>query len=60
MRESFLCDICGRTIYVTPLTKYTLEKYGWMLYCSNCADKLHLSPEKAKQDKIKVYKVSKR
>lgn len=50
------CDICERSIKLTDNSKYLLERDGWAVYCSLCADKLHLSKQSAKFKKIKIYK----
>lgn len=55
--ETIKCDICERTIRLTANSKYLLEREGWSIYCSLCAEKLGLSRSDAKFKKIKVYKI---
>lgn len=54
---SIKCDICERTIRLTENSKYLLEREGWSVYCSLCAEKLGLSRSAAKFRNIKVYKL---
>lgn len=51
------CDICDCKIRLTPQAKYDLEKAGWSVYCSKCADKMGLNKFQAKLKEIKIYKV---
>lgn len=56
MKEKVYCDICGRVNYITPRAKYDLEKGNWLIYCKDCADKIHISEKEAKEQLIKIYK----
>ena len=51
------CDLCDKDYKVSPQQRYNLEKAGFIVYCRKCADKLNITPFKAKIDKIKIYKM---
>lgn len=56
MNTTTQCDICDKKISLTQNSKYLLEKDGWSVYCSKCAEKLNLSKWQAKDRLIKIYK----
>jgi len=56
IKEDIKCDICDKKTKITPNAKYQLEKNGWSIYCSDCADKLKLTSFSAQKQSIKIYK----
>lgn len=56
--EKWECDICKYPIRLSPKSKYELERDGWLVYCSGCAERLKMNRWQAKVSQIKIYKIN--
>lgn len=54
-KEKIPCDICSKTIHLTPKAKYELEREGWLVYCGDCFQKTGMTMWEAKKQQIKIY-----
>ena len=57
MKIPIKTDCCEKDYQLTPKQHCDLEKAGFLIYCSECAEKLNLSKRKAIEGGIKIYKV---